>query len=429
MINKPSIAVLVTGSEVLDGRVLDTNSHYVAEQLSRLGLRLGNVLSCDDDLDEMVSCLEFLARTNQMILTSGGLGPTEDDLTRAAVARYCGVELTQRPEALDHLRKFFEARKRILEESNLQQALLPVGSEMIPNPVGTAPGFVCRKGIDTVVLSLSGVPSEFQRMFQDSVLPRIEREFENSARRNVVGVKVFGLPESVVGKLVKGLALPPSVSVSYRAVFPEVHVALKAVEDSSSLELKRSRLVDVLGNDFVFSEDLSESFESRVLAILEKRGFTIATAESCTGGMVSGMLTNEPGASKVFRGGVCVYSNDLKTSLVGVSLQTIETFGAVSAEVAEAMAAGVKERLGASVGVSVTGIAGPEGGSEEKPVGTFYIGFAGSDGVVFSQRFHYSGNRQSIRRFATYVALEVVRRTVEGFQIPASLPYVPQSKP
>lgn len=419
-----TVSVLVTGSEVLDGRVLDTNSHYVGEQLSRLGLRLGNVLSCDDDLSEMARCLSFLTEQNRIVITSGGLGPTADDLTRKAVADFCGVPLEHDTEAVKHLEEFFARRNRILEESNLQQALLPRGSTIIANPVGTAPGFIARARNGALIMSLSGVPHEFTRMFDDTVLPKILSELADAQIQKVAGMKIFGLPESVVGKLIKKLDLPREISVSYRAFFPEVHIALKGFVDDIRLLEMRNRVHDALGHDFVFTHDLEGSFEASVLRALISKHKTIATAESCTGGIISAMLTNQPGSSSVFLGGVCSYSNDAKEIVLGVRSETLSTFGAVSSEVAEEMAGGVRKKLAASVGLSVTGIAGPDGGSTEKPVGTFFIGVSLEE-RTFSQRYFYVGSRSTIRRFAAYAALDVVRRSLDGFQIPASLPHVP----
>lgn len=415
-----SVSILATGSELLDGRVVDTNSNFVARELTEIGLKLHRVLVVDDDLSELVEGLRELSRVSDLVITSGGLGPTEDDLTRDAVALFCGVGLREYPQARTHLETWYAKRNRVLDDTNLRQALLPINSEMIPNELGTAPGFKVEPAQGRLVCSLSGVPKEFKSMFLATVLPLIRARHGNGPAIQRCTFKSFGHPESMVGKIVKGLHLPPEITVSYRAAFPEVHVVLKA-SSTFALEPHAARVREALDVRTIFTEDPAETFESSVHALLKRTGATIATAESCTGGLAAEMLTRTPGSSATFVGGVVAYSNEIKERELGVSADALRDFGAVSAETVRAMAHGVREKYRTTFGVSISGVAGPDGGTAEKPVGTFFVGVAGPDGVI-DFKCLYVNDRRSIRMYAAYVALDLVRRVVLRADIPARYP-------
>jgi len=417
-----SVSILATGSELLDGRVVDTNSNFVAKELAERGLKLRRVLTVDDDLSELVAGLRELSATSELIITSGGLGPTTDDLTRDAVAAFFGVTLTENPEGRKHLEDFYRKRNRPIDHTNLKQALLPTGSSMIPNEVGTAPGFIASRPGGPTVCSLSGVPKEFKSMFFASVWPLIESRTQGAVEFHRVTFKTFGLPESTVGKIVEGARLPGEITVSYRAAFPEVHVVLKAVK-SFALTDHAETVRKVIGAPPIFTEDASATFAQVVHDALLARGLTLATAESCTGGLISEMLTRTPGSSATFKGGIVAYDNSVKKDLLNVPAETIASHGAVSAETVRAMAASVRERCGTDIGVSVSGIAGPDGGTPEKPVGTFYIGVAAPT-ESFEIRALYLGERQSVRTYAAYVALDLVRRLLAGHPRAQSYPEI-----
>jgi nicotinamide-nucleotide amidase len=415
-----SVSILATGSELLDGRVVDTNSNFVARELTEIGLKLHRVLVVDDDLSELVEGLRELSRVSDLVITSGGLGPTEDDLTRDAVALFCGVGLREDPEARAHLQSWYAKRNRALDDTNLRQALLPINSEMIPNEIGTAPGFKVEPAQGRLVCSLSGVPKEFKSMFLATVLPLIRARHGSGPAIQRSAFKSFGHPESMVGKIVKGLSLPHEITVSYRAAFPEVHVVLKA-NSTFALEPHAARVREALDTRTIFTEDPVETFEGSVHALLKLHGATISTAESCTGGLVAEMLTRTPGSSATFVGGVVAYSNDIKERELGVSADTLREYGAVSAETVRAMAEGVRAKCRTTYGVSISGIAGPDGGTEEKPVGTFFVGVAGPEGVI-DFKCLYVNDRRSIRAYAAHVALDIVRRVVARFEIPERYP-------
>ncbi len=422
-----SVSILATGSELLDGRVIDTNSNIVARALSDLGLKLKRVLVVDDDLSELVAGLESLSSVSNIIITSGGLGPTSDDLTREMVAQFFGVGVAEFPEAKAHLEQFYSRRSRVLDRSNLKQALLPIGSTMIANDNGTAPGFMLTgagAGAHPVtVCSLSGVPREFAPMFNNSVLPIIRSQAGDVQPIQRHTFKLFGLPESVVGKLVEGCGLSEAITVSYRAAFPEVHVVLKAPY-GISLEAPAATVRAVLGKEAIYTETPSQSFVERIQQLLLAHGATVATAESCTGGLVASYLTETPGSSAVFAGGIVSYDNRIKEQLLKVSESTLKKHGAVSAETVQAMAKEVREVMNTTYGLAVSGVAGPDGGTPDKPVGTVWIGLAGPSGDSIQRSIFYVNDRRSIRIYSTYVALDLLRRKLEGLEISETYPII-----
>ena len=420
-----SVSILATGSELLDGRVVDTNSNVVARALSELGLKLKRVLVVDDDLDELVSGLHALSAVSDIIITSGGLGPTSDDLTRDMVAQFFGVGVVEYPEARAHLEQFYRKRSRTLDPANLKQALLPVGSTMIPNDNGTAPGFTLTgRGAGqhpVTVCSLSGVPREFVSMFTNTVLPLIRSRSGGVEPIQRYTFKVFGVPESVVGKLVEGCNLPAHVTVSYRAAFPEVHVVLKAPAQYD-LNAPSAQVRAVLNKGTIYTEDATQTFIERVHQLLVTKSATVATAESCTGGLVASYLTETPGASSVFIGGVVSYDNRIKQQLLHVPQAMLDTHGAVSAETVKVMAAEVRAMMGTTYGIAVSGVAGPDGGSADKPVGTVWLALAGPAGLSVERKILFVNDRRSIRIYATYVALDLLRRQLEGLEISDTYP-------
>lgn len=421
-----SVSILATGSELLDGRVVDTNSNYVAQTLSELGLKLRRVLVVDDDESELVTGLRQLMDVSDVVITSGGLGPTSDDLTRDIVSKSFGVGLYEEPAGRRHLEEFYAKRGRVMDESNLKQALLPVGSTMIPNELGTAPGFYMSNASGPLVCSLSGVPREFKKMFVDTVLPLIKARARGVTEMCRVNFKTFGVPESVVGKLVHSCDIPREVVVSYRAAFPEVHVVLKypagfAIEDVST------RVRQCLGSDVIFSEDAKATFSSAVQELLVRRGATVATAESCTGGMIGATITALPGSSAVYPGSVVSYSNAIKERVLGVPSDTLAAHGAVSAEVVTLMARRVRDLMGTTYGVAVSGVAGPDGGTSEKPVGTFFVAVSGPNGD-WTLRCLYPGERHIVRNYATYVSLDLLRRQLSGLPLPQSYPILASAR-
>ena len=405
----PRISILAIGSELLDGRTQDTNSSFMAARLAEFGIKPGQFLVCDDVAGEIVGALRYLGSLSDFIIVTGGLGPTTDDVTREAVAEYSGRPLVFSTEEHEFLRAYFEKRNRTLGENHRRQALLPEGAERIPNPVGTASGFILRSS-GIVLTVLPGVPAELERMFVDTVENLISEHCGGEILRTTL-FRIFGLPESEVGDRIEALHIPEDVFVSYRAMFPEIQVKLKTAGDQHYLDEVAERVRGGVGGERIFSSDLKKDFEVTLRDMFISHGRTAAAAESCTGGMLGQILTGVPGASEYYLGGIVTYSNESKCALLGVDPNLLAAHGAVSGEVASAMAQGAKRAFGSDFAVSITGIAGPEGGSDEKPVGTFFTGLAAPDGVTFRKWFFPYG-RERIRRYACFVAMDALRSAV-----------------
>lgn len=414
------VSVLATGSEILDGRVVDTNSNLVARELASLGLSLSRIMTVTDDTNELLEALAQLSAVSDCIITSGGLGPTTDDLTREVVATFCKVSLKEHPDARRNLEAFFERRKRAIDKQNYIQALIPEGAGVIENEHGTAPGFISNSQSGTSICSLSGVPREFEQMFRSSVLPHITQHAGSTTRIQTKVLKTFGLPESIVGSRVRTIAQNKDVLVSYRAAFREVHVTLKA---PASLDLTQSLrdVAAVIESEYIYATKESDTLPLIVQRLLESKNETVATAESCTGGLLSGYLTEIPGASHTFRGGVVSYSNSAKEDLLQVPNKILLEHGAVSAETVQAMSESVRELLGATYGIAISGVAGPDGGTDSKPVGTVFMALAGPNETVVRQCY-YPNTREIIRKYASFVALDMLRRTLLTLPIPDTYP-------
>jgi nicotinamide-nucleotide amidase len=419
-----SVSILATGSELLDGRVLDTNSNFVAKELAQLGLKLKRILVVDDDMPELLDGLRSLSAVSELVITSGGLGPTSDDLTRDLIARFFKVGLTEFPEARSHLENFYRARGRALDPSNLKQAILPVGSTMIHNERGTAPGFLMTGpggGTHQVTTcSLSGVPREFTNMFIQSVLPLIKSRAGATTVIKRSSFRTFGLPESIVGRRIEECALPSTISVSYRAAFPEVHVVLKAPE-GIDLEGPSQQVRAALNRGAIYAERPDQTLIETVHTALRASSATVATAESCTGGLMAYQLTELPGSSDVFMGSVVAYDNRIKHGVLHVSQDTLSQHGAVSAAAVREMAQSVRSLMGTTYGVAISGIAGPGGGSTEKPVGTVYVGLSGPK-RSFEVGFTFVSDRKMVRTYAAHAALDLLRRELNGLEIPDTYP-------
>lgn len=424
-------AFLAIGSELLDGRVHETNALFTARTLADAGVSLSRVALCDDVETEILATLDLLARDASVIIVSGGLGPTTDDLTREALARYCGVELYEDSGALGEIEELFARRKRAFYPTNRKQATFPRTSTIISNPIGTAPGFwiETQKGGKTLTLaSLPGVPGEFIEMFTHSVLPLIRERLGMGAPPPRQVIRTFGLPESEVGARVEALNLDSSLIISYRAHFPEIQTKIIHPHDAALVTNSMRRVEESVGTEYIFARCFDGSFEDAVVEALSGAGKTVALAESCTGGAVANLLTNVPGSSRVFAGGTVTYSDQSKVSLLGVSANDIRNDGAVSAGVVTVMAMAAREQFSADIGLAVSGIAGPDGGSSEKPVGTFFVALATSEGVESFKLFMLS-SRAGFKRYVACVVLDIARRYVSGLTLePYRNPPIPAGK-
>jgi len=415
--------ILAVGSELLSTERLDTNSLRLTALLERHGVELVKKSVVGDLAPELERELRALWEGSDLVLVSGGLGPTGDDLTREAAAAALGVGLVANASALEQIERRFAAMGRRVSPNNRKQAEVLVGAQVLDNPNGTAPGQLFERAGKALFL-FPGVPFELDRMAADFLLPWLEKRSGGAARETWT-IKVAMRPESEVDQ-----ALGPAYAefgqewMTVLAGAGEVRILLTAVgaerDRRERLATMRERTRALLG-DGVFGEGGETTLESVVARLLAEGGWTLATAESCTGGLLAERLTRVPGVSAVFVGGVVVYANELKRSLLDVPPELLERAGAVSEAVARAMATGVCRRLGSDIGVSVTGIAGPDGGSEEKPVGTVHIAVAGpGDEPVEHRIARFPGNRERIRLFASQMALEMLRRRLVAGRTPGA---------
>jgi nicotinamide-nucleotide amidase len=405
--------IIAVGSELLTPFRLDTNSLFLTSQLNQLGIRVIHKAVVGDAPDEMRSSFQHALDRADLVVASGGLGPTDDDRTRQTVAELLGRKLHTDPHILQNIKERFQRFRpgRVMPEINARQALVPDGATVLPNPKGTAPGLWLESNGHIVVL-LPGVPAELQAIFESEVKPRLARS-GGRLRLFTRELRITGLPESEVETRVSPLyALYPNTETTILASPPgiQLHPSVWS-DDPAGAEKLLDEIVDRMAlalGEHLFSTR-GETLEEVVGRILTENRATIAVAESCTGGQLAERLTNVPGSSIYFLGGVVCYSNDLKTRLVDVPTALIESKGAVSQEVAMAMAEGIRKRTGATIGIGVTGIAGPGGGSPEKPAGLVYIGIADEHGPRHKE-FRFVGDRDRIRLFASQSALDMARR-------------------
>lgn len=406
--------IIATGDEIRSGALVDSNSATIAEGLEQAGVSVVRHHSVGDDLDLLAALFREVGTRADIAVVTGGLGPTTDDLTTEAAAAAAGVELKLDPVALAAVEAFFKKRKRYMPESNRKQALLPDGCMRLDNPIGTAPGFTVKIG-KAHFFCLPGVPPEMRRMFKNHVLPGIEA-LQGGRRRFYLirNISTFGLTESMTGEKLSGFPeVFPRIKLGLRAKFPEIHVKLYGEgEEKDALE---ALLEDASAwvRDTIGTHVLSltgDSLEAVVGELLLRRKATLAVAESCTGGLIANRLTDVPGSSDYFLFSGVTYANDAKTGVLGVPPETLEAYGAVSEETARAMADGARRVSGATYGLSVSGIAGPSGGTEEKPVGTVCIGLAGPGGVRGHRYFFPFGRRLMNKSIFAAAALDLLRR-------------------
>ncbi|MBU0992346.1 MAG: CinA family nicotinamide mononucleotide deamidase-related protein [Proteobacteria bacterium] len=408
------VETLSTGDEISSGQVVDTNSSYIANFLLDSGLRVKRHSAVGDDLESLAGMLKEISNRADIAIVTGGLGPTTDDLTAEAVAKAAGVSLELNDQAQSSMRSWFEKRGFNLSLSDNKQAMLPIGSICLVNDVGTAPGFAIRIN-RCMFYFMPGVPHEMKTMISSLVMPSILKlQGQDRKNQDVRILSVFGLPEASLSEHLKGFArIFPDIRLGFRAVFPTLQVKLHAEgEEKESLDQKMASAlswIETRIGNFIFSRE-GRSLEETVGKLLKGRNATLAVAESCTGGLISHMLTDVAGSSDYFLLSAVTYSNPAKTDMLGVSERTLAAFGAVSEETVSEMADGVRKRSGATYGIATSGIAGPGGGTADKPVGTVCIGFA-SLGITESARYCFTfDNRSMNKKMFAAIALETLRR-------------------
>lgn len=401
------------GTELLLGQITDTNATYICRRLAECGIPVYFRQTVGDNFRRVQEAFRLAWSRAELVLFTGGLGPTEDDLTKEAVADALGAELVEDPESLAHLEQFFARRGRAMTPNQRRQALIPRGAQAIPNRWGTAPG-VFWEVDGRVVVMVPGVPREMRGMVDEFVVPELQRRGwvgQDVIRSRVL--RTVGIGEGQLEEMIRDLIHTTNPTVAPLAHLGEVHLRITARgapdEVSRLLDQAEARLRDRLG-DAVYGVD-DETLDEAVAALLRESGLRVAVAESCTGGLVGERLTSVPGSSAYFVGGVVAYSNEAKSRLLRVPEELLERFGAVSAEVAEAMARGVRLEFGADVGLAVTGVAGPGGGTEAKPVGRVFLALADEHGArTVRADFGQEPGREGVRRLASQAALNLLRR-------------------
>ncbi len=403
--------VLAIGSELTSGATVNTNAAYLARRLAALGIPCRRQVAVGDERSELLAALHEGLQRSTLLIVTGGLGPTFDDITMAAIAEATRRPLVYFPAVATAIRRFYTRRHRALQRAALRQAYLPRGGQPLSNALGTAAGLWLPLAHGRVLVALPGVPAEMRAITERHVLPRLKRLASGRAIESRT-LRTAGIVELAIEAVLRRLRIPPEVSVGLYPNLRMVDVRLTAATRSrpqakrslARLEapLRRALGVHVYGVD-------DETIEEAVGRLLVARRRTIAVAESCTGGLVSDRLTNVPGSSRYVRGGVIAYHNDVKRTQLGVSSTLLAKYGAVSAPVARSMAQGVRRLLGSNVGLAITGIAGPTGGTKRKPVGLVYLALA--DGRrVLSHRCQFFGDRLSIKAQAAQAAIDFLRR-------------------
>jgi len=406
--------IITIGDEILFGQITDTNTQWIGAELTNIGIRPIRKTSVGDNQEDILSSLKEASERADVIIVTGGLGPTKDDITKHTFCKYFNSELKINEDALALVTDFFAKRGREMTELNIQQAALPTNCTYIANLWGTAPGMWFDEN-NVIYISLPGVPYEMKSLMEHAILPRLKDRFVSNIIQHKI-VRTIGIGESFLAETIEHWenALPAHIRLAYLPHFGQVKLRLTATGDNQAeldAELKDqvNKLLPLI-QDYVFGYDADE-LESVIGRLLIEQHATISTAESCTGGFVASQLTSIPGSSRYFEGSVISYSNAVKTSLLGVSGQTLDTYGAVSEQTAKEMAEGARKALNTTYAISTTGIAGPDGGTAEKPVGTVWIACATPTETVTQLLTLRSIRKVNIELTTTYV-LNLLRKTL-----------------
>ncbi len=417
--------ILSTGDELTSGRIVDTNSNYIADKLAEIGIEVAAVLTVGDVPERLEWAWKSALAMADVVISTGGLGPTADDLTTEIVARLTGHQLRFDEDSAEKILQLFASLKRRMPENNLRQAMFPETAEIIPNPLGTAPGFrmaATQDGHTAHLIVLPGVPREMKPMIEQNVIPWI---VANRGRDTIYAARTFqtfGISESALDEAVAGLIHPDEARVSFRASFPQISLRVLVegapAEVEKKLESLSARVREKISG-FVFAEGETTMEEVVGRALTEKR-LTLAVAESCTGGLIGHRLTNVPGSSNYLKADLVTYSNESKIKVLGVREETLKRHGAVSEECVREMAAGARRVAGSDIAIATSGVAGPTGGTPERPVGTVCVAMA-AEGVSASRRYQLWGNRDWVKLMTSQVALDWIRRHALGLPVAESL--------
>lgn len=402
--------IIAVGTELLLGNIVNTNAQYLSQRLADLGIDIFYHVAVGDNMKRLIETIETSLGRSDLIITSGGLGPTVDDITKEGVSKALGLNLLRDEESIKKIEKMFKAMGRPMTENNIKQGYIPEGAIIIENDNGTAPGVIIEKDGKTVIM-LPGPPKELYPMFEDKVLPYLKNKVHSTIRSRML--RVIGIGESAAEDMLKEIfKSQTNPTIAPYAKDGEVHLRITAKTDTADEAVQliaqmEQKVKSILGeNIYGYNE---ESLEEVVLKLLQERKMTLSLAESCTGGLIANRLTDVPGASESFICGITSYSNESKINILGVKEDTIRNYGAVSSQTAEEMAVGAKRIGGTDIGASITGIAGPDGGSAEKPVGLCYIGIAIGNEVKV-HKLMFNGNRKKIKWNSSSKVIDLLRR-------------------
>jgi nicotinamide-nucleotide amidase len=409
---KKILAELLTiGDEILYGQIVDTNSQWMSVELDKVGIKVIRKTTVGDVESEILTAFAEAEQRADIILITGGLGPTSDDLTKPLLAKYFNCELKMHEEALAEVTEFFISRGRELTELNRQQAALPTACEKITNPVGTAPGMWFNKG-DKVFMSMPGVPHEMKKMMTEQVIPRLLKKYELPVIHHKV-IRTIGIGESFLADKISDWekSLPEQIKLAYLPSLGEVKLRLTCFGNSKNIlqqeaEALTEKLKAIAG-EYIYGYG-DHTIEIVIGKLLREKKRTLALAESCTGGYLSHLITTVPGSSDYFKGSVVAYANDVKMGALEVNENTLKEFGAVSEQTITEMAQQVRLKLNADIGVATSGIAGPDGGTPDKPVGTVWIAYSDKDKTV-AKKLQLSKDRMLNIRMATMAVLNLIR--------------------
>lgn len=408
--------IISTGTELLLGSTIDSNCNFLSQKLCDLGVRVIARFTVGDNREQISNAFNNALKLADLVICSGGLGPTLDDLTKEIACEVAGCQMELVEEEVKHLQEYFARRKRKMPEANLKQALFPPEAIILKNSKGTAPGMYLKKDGKVLVL-LPGPPREMQAIYLQEVEALLERDFCLDDKQSAsCTIKVMGPGKFQVDEMLMDIINEPrGCSLALLAQDGEVHIKLTAegenAEHSKQILREISRQIENNMDRYVFGHD-EESLSGVVAKLLVNTGKRLAVAESCSGGLLAQMITELPGSSRYFWGSVTSYSNDAKVKLLGVKEETLASYGAVSPETAEEMARGILRKSGCDFSLAITGIAGPDGGTKEKPVGLVYIALAAKEDCIVKE-MHFAGAREGIRILSAKTALDMLRRQLQ----------------
>lgn len=406
--------IITIGDEILIGQIVDTNSAWIAEQFNMNGVEIYQVTSVHDDSRHIQKAMSEAEKNVDFVLLTGGLGPTKDDITKKVLCQYFDTKLVMHQETLEHIKNRFRKRNIDLNKLNRDQALVPESCTVLPNKIGTAPGMWFEKN-DTIFVSLPGVPFEMKSLVQNEILPRLQKNGKTKAIYHKT-VQTQGLPESMLAERIEQWEtnLPSNIKLAYLPNPMSVRLRLSA-QGNNVDELKNQVEKEIEALKKIIPENIfgfdNETLAEVVSNKLKTSGKTLAVAESCTGGYLAHLITSIPGSSACFKGSVTAYSNEAKEKVLGVNRESLLKYGAVSEVVAKEMAFGIKNVINADYAMATTGIAGPDGGTEEKPVGTIWIAVAGQNEAI-AEKFVFGDNRERNIIRSSQTALQMLRRLI-----------------